>query len=79
MSEKKEAKKEKAAKPAPAAKPAKKAKIDRMTKVKRGPDGKKIMNVARGTARSVRREGLKQGWRNVANAKQMAPPATVVN
>jgi hypothetical protein len=73
VSEKKEAKKEKTVKAAPPPKPVKKAKIDRMTKVKRGPDGKKVMKVARGTKRAARREGLKHGWRNVANAKQMAP------
>lgn len=73
MSEKKEAKKEKAVKAAPPPSPVKKAKIDRMTKVKRNSAGKKVMKVARGTKRAARREGLKQGWRNVANAKQMAP------
>ena len=71
MSAKKEAK----SVPAKAASAEKKSKIDRMTKVKRDATGKKTMKVARGSARATRREGLKQGWRNVANAKQMRPAA----
>lgn len=71
MSEKKEAKKPAAAKVVA----VKKSKIDRMTKVKRYANGEKIMKVLRGTARAVRREGLKMGWRKVANAKQMLPAA----
>lgn len=78
MSEKKEAKKKDggaAPKAAAPAKPVKKAKIDRMTKVKRDGAGKKVLKVAHGTARAARREGLKEGWRNVANAKKMLPAA----
>lgn len=44
-------------------------------KVKRNADGSKVMKVARGTARAARREGLVKGWKNVANAKKMAPAA----
>lgn len=38
-------------------------------------DNKKQMKVPRGTARAIRRAGLKKGWRLVKNAKQMLPPA----
>lgn len=71
MSEKKEVKKTAAPKVAP----VKKAKIDRMTQIERDASGNKKMTVARGTGRAARREGLKQNWRNVANAKKMSPAA----
>lgn len=76
MSAKKE---EKKVAPAKVVAPVKKSKIDRMTKVKRDENGKKEMNVARGSARAARREGIKKGWRNVANAKPMLPAANVAD
>lgn len=74
MSEKKEGKGKVVAKAAAA--PVKKSKVDPATKVKRGPNGKKEMKVARGTERAARRADLRKGWRTVANAKQMAPSKT---
>jgi hypothetical protein len=47
-------------------------------KVKRNADGSKVMEVARGTARAARREGLIKGWKNIGNAKKMAPAANAV-
>lgn len=50
--------------------PAKKTAAE---KIKRDETGKKIMKVIRGTARSIRREGLVKNWKNIANAKKMLP------
>ncbi len=71
MSAKKEAKPA----PAKAAVVVKKSKVDQATKIKRDSTGKKIMKVARGSARAARRVDLKANWRNVANAKKMQPAA----
>lgn len=40
--------------------------------------GGKVMKVARGTARMLRRVGLMQGWRKLENAIQMQPAALSV-
>jgi hypothetical protein len=46
--------------------------------IKRDENGKKIMKVARGTARALRRVGLVKNWRFTAGAKQMLAPAQAV-
>lgn len=43
--------------------------------VKRDASGKKIMKVARGTERALRRAGLTKNWRFTGGAKQMLPAA----
>jgi hypothetical protein len=76
VSEKKEAK---AKASTQKAEKVKKTKVDPITKIKRDAKGNKIMKVARGAARAKRREGIKQGWRKVANAKPMLPAAGASN
>ncbi len=68
MSEKKQVK---SAAPAPVV--AQKKAVPKV--ILRDAKGRKIMAIARGTERAIRRMGLVKGWRTIKGAKQMAPSA----
>jgi hypothetical protein len=69
-----QAKQQKSSKKSADAAPAKQAKVE-VVKVEKKVKPPRVKHHARGSARAARRVGLKKGWKNIANAQKMAPPA----